>query len=181
MTKKKPTPKPKSQLCPIDKVGNAWLKYMHPDASPREAILRIERRLNNLGKLEEELNKPTCAKAPDPVRVRILNQGAELTQGERNKAYGNAVTNMQHMAGLLTAYFHNLIRANPSIVVGYNLKDMPEAHYTFTGEDAAQIMAIAKLSRTANRGVRYHEDNYTDQAVYSAMAGECADKERPLV
>ena len=106
----------------------------------------------------------------DPTRVRLLKQGAELTQGQRQEAYGQAVVNMTHMAGLLTAYFKNIIqeRGNNS---KYN-------HYIFKAEDAAQIMTLAKLSRTANRGVPYHEDNYTDQAVYSAIAGECAEVER---
>lgn len=95
-----------------------------------------------------------------PTRVKILEHGAALTAGERDKVYGPPVVNMQHFAGLLTAYFSNLL------------------DYEFTGEDAAQIMVMAKLSRTANRGVKYHEDNYTDQSVYSAIAGECAQKER---
>ncbi len=98
--------------------------------------------------------------APMPTRAKLLSQGLEITTNDRNKIYGDATVNMQHMAGMLTAYFRNL------------------NGYVFTGEDAAQIMAIAKLSRTANRGVPFHSDNYTDQAVYSAMAGECAEVER---
>lgn len=101
-----------------------------------------------------------------PTRAKILQEGVTLTTSDRNKTYGEATVNMQHMAGMLTAYFKNLIQSTSGEI------------FYFTGEDAAQIMAIAKLSRTAHRGVPFHKDNYTDQAVYSAMAGECAEVER---
>lgn len=103
-----------------------------------------------------------------PTRQVILEQGIDLTTNDRNKTYGDPTVNMQHMAGLLTAYFSNLICSTDGNPI-----------YTFTGEDAAIIMSLAKLSRTANRSAAYHQDNYTDASVYSAMAGECAEKERP--
>ncbi len=96
------------------------------------------------------------------ARIRILTEGADLTSGDRNETYGNPVTNMQHFARLLTAYFSDLLHEG----------------YEFSGEDAAHIMTLAKLSRTANRKADYHEDNYIDAAVYSAIAGECAEIER---
>jgi len=89
-----------------------------------------------------------------PHRVYILNKGAELTSGDRDRTYGDPHDNMTHMAGMLNAYFSNV------------------SPYKFTAEDAAIIMVIAKLSRLkANPGVPYHEDNYIDAAAYTAMAG----------
>lgn len=89
-----------------------------------------------------------------PHRVQILNKGAALTSGDRDKTYGNPHSNMVHMAAMLTSYFSH------SIV------------YDFTAEDAAIIMVLAKLSRLkANKGTPYHEDNYIDAATYTAMAG----------
>lgn len=90
-----------------------------------------------------------------PHRVAILNKGAQLTSGDRDKTYGDPHSNMTHMAGMLNSYFANVIK-----------------DYKFTAEDAAIIMVIAKLSRLkANSSVPYHEDNYIDAATYTAMAG----------
>lgn len=128
-------------------------KYPHAK-SYEEAVQAI---------LAETEPKSECDKAV-PLRVQILNEGAALTTGERSAMYGEAYQNMRHMAGMLTAYFINLISEPDSMNC-----------YIFTAEDAAQIMVLAKLSRTANRTAPFHKDNYVDAATYTAIAGECRE------
>ena len=94
-----------------------------------------------------------------PTRVRILEAGVELTIGDRQATYGEARDNMRHFARMLNALlFHKL-----------NGEEI-------TSEEAAQIMVVAKISRT-QCGQGYHEDNYIDAATYSAIAGECREEQ----
>ena len=95
---------------------------------------------------------------PKAKRVQVLERGASLTSGDRDKTYGDPVSNMAHFAGMLTAYFSSVM------------------DYEFSPEDAAQIMVMAKQSRCkANPGTPFHEDNYVDGATYLAIAAECRE------
>lgn len=96
------------------------------------------------------------AKPKTPLRVEILNTGAVLTNGDRDKDYGSPVVNYIHTAALLTAYFKDKL--------GYE-------SYEFTAEDACMIQVLVKASRIA--GGHFKLDNYIDGATYLAMAGEC--------
>lgn len=100
-----------------------------------------------------------------PARVRILEDGKTITQGDRNRDYGSPVPNMRETAELWDAYLKSR---------GVRLW-REGAHAAFSGEDVANMMALMKLART---GVRHKEDNYVDAAVYLAIAGECSEAER---
>lgn len=95
----------------------------------------------------------TKAKPKTPLRVEILNTGAVLTNGDRDKDYGSPLVNYTHTAAMLTAYFKDKIG------------------YEFTAEDACMIQVLVKASRVA--GGHFKLDNYIDGATYLAMAGEC--------
>jgi len=82
-------------------------------------------------------------------RANILQQGINLTTGDRNQSYGDPHTNLTRMAALVNAQF--------------------DTH--FNSGDMAIIMVMAKLSRIGASVL--HEDNYVDGATYMAIAGEC--------
>lgn len=100
------------------------------------------------------------------TRGRILATAKGLTEGDRNKTYGSAYKNMANFAELLEGYF----RARGWIT--------SSASGAVTAEDAAHIMVLAKMARTAIATLPFHEDNYIDAAAYCAIAGECAQMER---
>lgn len=95
-------------------------------------------------------------------RIEILNKAAELTGGDRNKAYGSPKPNMTCFANLVTAYLNGR----------YHGQDTAR----FDAVDGAVIMALAKISRIAANPA--HEDSYIDGAAYLAIAGECASTRR---
>lgn len=117
------------------------------------------------GKDYEQINKE--AAAPDPTRIFVLKQAAQLTGVDRQAIYGDSVTNMTHFAGLLQAYFseqmHNQLHAGG---------------FSFTAQDAAVIMVLAKLSRTSVG--KFHLDNFIDAAAYIAIAAECGISEQEM-
>ena len=96
------------------------------------------------------------------TRARILYMGAKLTDGDRNKQYGEPVKNMQDIAALWETY----------------LRGMHGFQDRLTGEDVAHMMSLMKIARAYVSGPP-HVDNYVDGAVYQAIAGECAEAERP--
>lgn len=103
-----------------------------------------------------------AAKSP---RGRMLVRACALTTGDRNATYGEPFDNMSNFADLLEGYFRmrGWITENTSAV---------------TAEDAAWIMVLAKMARTAEGSLPAHPDNYIDAAAYAAMAGECSLIER---
>ncbi len=99
------------------------------------------------------------------VRGDLLTKAKELTEGDREKSYGDPFLNMSAFADLLEGYF----RAKGWMTV---------LNTAVSAEDAAWVMVLAKMARTVNGNLPPHFDNYTDAAAYVAMAGECADVER---
>lgn len=92
---------------------------------------------------------------PKPERVKILEEGAKLTSGERDAEYGPPIINMA-AAGELKAVFRKHIRRNIS-----------------AAELEAIDMALTKLGRIAT-GPAPKKDSFTDCATYIAIAGEIA-------
>lgn len=93
---------------------------------------------------------------PRPERVRILNDGAVLTNGDRDDEYGPPADNMT-CAGELKAVFRKWCKRDIS-----------------PGELEALDMAMTKLSRLACGKPK--RDTYVDAATYIAIAGEVALK-----
>ena len=92
---------------------------------------------------------------PDPERIRLLKRGIELTGGDRNKTYGPPYQNLTACASMWESYI--LGKHNELIKL--------------TAEDVAHMMQLVKMTRTFYGP--YHPDNYLDNAVYGAIAGEC--------
>ncbi len=99
------------------------------------------------------------------VRGDLLTKAQALTEGARQKSYGDPFRNMSAFADLLEGYF----RAKGWIT---------ENHAAVTAEDAAWLMVLAKMARASDSELLGHPDNYIDAAAYAAMAGECATVER---
>jgi hypothetical protein len=97
-----------------------------------------------------------------PERVRLLQRGIELTSGDRNKTYGAPWNNLTSCAQMWEAYLGSKY--------GF------EVH--LVAEDVAHLMQLVKMTRTFNGD--YHADNYLDNAVYGAIAGECRQIEDGL-
>lgn len=98
----------------------------------------------------------TIVSAPaKPVRVQILQEGAELTNGSRDVEYGTPAVNMA-AAGELKAVFRKHLR-----------RDISQA------ELEALDLALTKLGRIAT-GAQPKRDTYVDCATYIAIAGEIA-------
>lgn len=104
--------------------------------------------------LIEELPSDTPAALP-PVRVAILHEGAELTNGSRDAEYGPPSLNMA-AAGELKRVFRKHLNRNIT-----------------PGELEAVELALTKLGRIAT-GAKPKRDTYVDCATYIAIAGEIA-------
>jgi hypothetical protein len=100
----------------------------------------------------------TCAA---PVRVQILNEGASLTSGERDKVYGDPAVNLRCAMELKQVY--DKYAVSPEGDPRHGL-----AHHE------AMHMALTKVGRIATGA--YKKDNYVDGATYTAIAGEQGEK-----
>jgi len=107
--------------------------------------------------IAEDLVVKTLAKSGSakPERIRLLERGIELTGGDRNKTYGPPWENLTACAQMWEAYLTAKFAENIKL----------------TAEDVAHMMQLVKMTRTFHGG--YHADNYLDNAVYGAIAGEC--------
>ena len=85
----------------------------------------------------------------ESYRGDVLEIAKKLTEGDRNKDYGEPYQNLGQTAALWAAY----------------------TGYEFTPEMVANCMVLVKLARTANGP--YKQDNYVDAAAYAAIAAEC--------
>lgn len=112
-----------------------------------------------LDSMKEPVTKEdTIMEQPKPIRQNILETAANLTNGDRNKSYGEPIDNMEVFAKLVGAY----LTCKKETDGGADLR-VDEV-------DAAVIMVLSKIGRIAmNRG---HADNYVDGAAYMAIAGE---------
>lgn len=93
-----------------------------------------------------------------PIRVQILQKGAELTGGDRDVSYGDPSINLG-----LAGQIKHLCRQ-------VQARDM-----TFA-EQEAMDQVITKVARVFT-GPKITPDNYIDGATYFAIAGEAATKE----
>jgi hypothetical protein len=100
------------------------------------------------------------------IREQYLNKAAELTCGDRNKAYGEPYGNLTNISRLWTAY----------LIGRYGEYYMDNVE--LTAEDVAWLNVLQKMARTFSGKVS--PDTYIDAASYSAIAGECAGKEETL-
>lgn len=91
---------------------------------------------------------------PIPERVKILHDGAQLTNGDRDAEYGPPAINMAASAALKKAFRDHSTRA-------------------ITGAELEAIdMCLTKLGRIATGTPK--RDTYVDAATYLAIAGEIA-------
>jgi hypothetical protein len=90
-----------------------------------------------------------------PERVQILNEGARLTNGNRDIEYGPPSINLA-AAGELKAVFRKHLRRAIS-----------------PGEAEAIDQVLTKIGRVAT-GTEPKRDTYVDGATYFAIAGEIA-------
>lgn len=92
-----------------------------------------------------------------PRRVETLESAINLTNGDRNRAYGPPYRNLSDCALLWDAYL--AIRGEAAV----------------DAEAVAWMNVLQKIARSCQPG--YHPDNYTDAAAYAAIAGECRELE----
>ena len=88
--------------------------------------------------------------ASTPFRVLLLGEAAKLTAGDRNKAYGPPVENMQHIAQIYNA------------ITGQSI----------TARDVTTLHRATKLARAQFNSL--HRDSYVDEMAYCGIAYECA-------
>lgn len=92
------------------------------------------------------------------TREAILLSGIELTMGDRNKTYGDPLSNHKNIAGLWNAYL-----STRSSFLGMAID----------AEDVAMMMALVKVARVAQRREPADKlDTFIDMATYAAIAGE---------
>jgi hypothetical protein len=97
--------------------------------------------------------------AAKTVRGKILEQGIQLTEGDRNASYGHPFPNLTAFAKYVDTYLRQLGWTGPPL----------------DSVDGTMIMTFTKTSRVpANKN---HKDNYLDGATYWAIAGENAQIE----
>ena len=94
---------------------------------------------------------------PTPARVRVLDEAAGLTAGDRNKAYGEPIDNLRHIAAIYNATTGQEISAR----------------------DVAVMMNCVKMARRYHNPL--HRDSYVDGAAYTAIEYEIAtiDEQAP--
>jgi len=124
-------------------------KITNPDATAESIALNLD--LDG-GYVAKVLAKSGSA---EPERIRLLKKGVALTGGDRDRTYGPPYDNLTDCAQLWEAYL--AAKFNEGIKL--------------TAEDVAHMMQLVKMTRTFYG--RYHADNYLDNAVYGAIAGEC--------
>lgn len=110
----------------------------------------------NLAAAPAQKGKSALPDADFSSRVAILIEGAKLTQGDRDKSYGDPIYNLT-LAGELK----NLIRIHARRNIS-------------PGELEALDNVLAKVARCITGG--YKRDNYVDGATYFAIAGELGEK-----
>lgn len=115
-----------------------------------EAILPLERGPD--GKLGvRRINVRQRRRSTDKPES-ILDEASKLVNGDRASDYGDMVENWTRIAKMMSAY------------LGVEI----------TARNAADLMSIVKLSRSANKAKR---DNYVDLAGYAHVANVCAEAE----
>lgn len=108
----------------------------------------------------------------DPRRVQFLKEGITLTEGDRDKQYGEPSVNFQNCAALFTAYLSGKARGR---IIAPTGGAKLNSQYELTAEDVAWLNVLQKMARTFSGQPK--DDTYIDAAVYAAIAGECAHDE----
>lgn len=85
-----------------------------------------------------------------PPRVACLEDAADLTGGDRNRAYGDPVANHQHIANIFNA------------ITGRDI----------TAREVALLHQATKLARRFHNPT--HRDSYVDGMAYIGIEYECA-------
>lgn len=85
-----------------------------------------------------------------PGRVAVLREAETLTAGDRNRDYGDPVSNMEHIAHIFNA------------ITGHGI----------SGRDVAVLMNCVKIARRYTNPTHY--DSYVDGAAYTGIEWECA-------
>lgn len=98
----------------------------------------------------EVQNEEILRTAATPVRVLLLEEAASLTAGDRNRAYGEPVANMQHIADIYNA------------ITGQSI----------SARDVVLLHEATKLARLAKNPT--HRDSYVDGMAYLGIGYECA-------
>jgi hypothetical protein len=87
------------------------------------------------------------------LRGDILKEASRLTHGDRNKNYGDPLTNHQRIAGLWSVFLETEV--SPA--------------------QAAIMLALVKVARLIE--TPDHLDSFIDGAAYFSIAGEIAHRE----
>lgn len=103
-----------------------------------------------VGVAYETLNDEIFAAAATPFRAILLDEARALTCGDRNRAYGEPVANMQHIADIYNAITGQKISA----------RDVTILH---------QATKQARLYHNPT-----HRDSYVDAMAYGGIGYECA-------
>ena len=137
----------------MDKLEQAVWDYIieHPNADAMDVSLECGVSDQYAQRLIDKIG------SRGPERIRLLEKGIKLTSGDRDKTYGPPWDNLDACAQVWSAY----------ITAKFG---MPET-FRLTAEDVAHMMQLVKMTRTFYGS--YHADNYLDNAVYGAIAGEC--------
>lgn len=98
-------------------------------------------------------NQTPSASGPKSPRRDLLEEAADLIDGDRDKDYGSPTDNFEVIAALWTARFK------------HKLKDGE----TFTAADYADAMILAKVARNVQNAKR---DNWADIAGYAGCGYE---------
>lgn len=139
-----------------DGLGNGWIEYGKFPKTEQEKLQDEYRRWADKVNRATDFEMDNGIAAPArPERVKILQEGASLTAGERDAEYGPPSVNMA-ASGELKAVFRKHIRRDIS-----------------AAELEAIDMALTKLGRIAT-GQSPKRDTYVDCATYIAIAGEIA-------
>lgn len=91
---------------------------------------------------------------PEPYRAQVLEEAKRLITGDRNKSYGDPMSNFSNTADLWNVQF------------GHKLKDSE----MFTASDVAQAMMQLKMARMIAGPKR---DHWVDVAGYAGCGAEC--------
>lgn len=94
---------------------------------------------------------------PQPPRVRVAYEAAELLIGARNKDYGEPIDNFGRIVRLWNAY---------------------KGDDYFTPKIVAELMLLLKMARSMESPT---EDSYKDMVGYGLLAAEFAEFERKIL
>jgi hypothetical protein len=98
----------------------------------------------------ETANEDILRTAATPVRALLLEEAVSLTTGDRNRAYGEPVANMQHIADIYNA------------ITGQSI----------SARDVTTLHRATKLARAQHNPT--HRDSHVDEMAYAGIGYECA-------